>query len=136
MPAHESLLVQAETDLGFVFPPSYREFLLRTNGGLVEIPADTEQMFEFSFFSLFDDPTAQTTTNSLLVASQLDARDWPSFPHEALAIGADGEGNYFILLPGKETIYFWEHDGDNDPLLEFAPSMAAFEALEQFPEGW
>jgi len=110
-PGTDEILRRAEQELGLVLPPFYRTRPLRENGGEVEAADDTWQLFPVQDMS---DRKRLSRTANHVVRETAEARTWPRFPAAAVAIAANGSGNYLILQPaaGKlgDTVFLWDHE--------------------------
>jgi hypothetical protein len=51
-----------------------------------------------------------------IVRETASAKEWPDFPGDALAIGANGGGDVLVLLPDPaqdrygDCVYWWDHE--------------------------
>ena len=114
-PTTEQQLRRAEGALGFKLPASHRARLLRDNGGEVEVAGEVWELFPVQDDS---DRKHLSRTASHILRETSQAKTWPGFPDEAVAIAANGGGDYLILRPAPDapgtlgnTVYFWEHEG-------------------------
>ncbi len=105
---------RAEQELGLTLPPAYRARLLRDNGGDVEAADDTWQLFPVQ--DTTDRKRVSRTANHLL-REMTEARTWPQFPKSAVAIAANGNGDYLIVRPAEsqpdrlaDTVLHWDHE--------------------------
>lgn len=58
------------------------------------------------------DPTSKETkrrSSNHIVQQQESAREWPSFPADAISI-ADHDGDQLILRLGDDTVHLWFHE--------------------------
>lgn len=110
-PLPETCLLDAEARLGVTFPACYRRWLLRRNGGAVEI--------EEVWWDLH--PVADTTCPNRMGPTWDDvcrqtqlARMLGGFPATAVAIGDDGSGDRLVLVgrDGDQTLQLavWRHE--------------------------
>ena len=112
-PTTEACIEAAEAALAIRFPRPWRDRLLRTNGGEVELAEGTWQVFPVQDVS--DRKRAGRTANHLVRETAV-ARGSHGFPADAVAIADDGFGNYLVLLPApsgrdlEDQIYFWDHE--------------------------
>lgn len=82
-PSDLAAIESTETSLGRNLPSAFREFLLRSNGGQVELLGLVWEV----------NPVEQ------IVAITEDARKWPSFPRGGISVADDGFGNHLIFVP-------------------------------------
>jgi hypothetical protein len=105
----------AEAKLGARLPASFREHLLKSNGGeiiVMDIPWELNPVFDTS------DKEHARRTGIDIVKETASAREWRGFPPNAVSIGSDGCGNHLVFLPGehdvslfKPTLFVWWHEG-------------------------
>lgn len=99
-----------ESEIGFVLPDDYREFLIKYNGGIPEIKYST-----FTIDELKEDIGLQVLYG-LNLEENLDLREWheeygDDLLDDCLIIG-HGLGFGFIVLvnsPEASGIYFWDN---------------------------
>ena len=108
----QQFVVRAEEALGRRFPESYVARMLQSNGGSVEIDDD-----EWLMHPVRDDSDRKRLARSAndVVAETTVAKQWTGFPASAVAIGANGSGDFLILLPADndrfgEAVFVWEHE--------------------------
>jgi hypothetical protein len=113
-PLEESHIAATETKLGVKFPSSYRQRMMRDNGGEVETGDDAWQLYPFLDNS---DRKRLTRTCNDIVRETQNARGWDTFPADAIAIGANGSGDQLVLLKNSENeselssiVYWWDHE--------------------------
>ena len=120
-------ITQAEQQLGVTFPPPYRDFLKRHNGGHPEpdgfpVGDDDESTLQ-EFYGIDDSP-------SLLVEEVAQIRQIERIPRNYLPIANDGMANSILLVTdGPETgkLYFWDHGAHPDDMFtELAPDLEGF----------
>jgi hypothetical protein len=108
-PTPEVRLADAEEQLGRRLPDELRRRLIRDNGGEIEADDDVWQLF-----SVWDPTNRRTTgrtTNHIVRETELVRRELPGyFPDDAIAIAADGGGNYLILRIGSSQFELWDHE--------------------------
>ena len=105
----------AEAKLGAKLPASFREHLLKSNGGeviILDIPWELNPVFDTS-----DKEHARRTAIDI-VKETASAREWRGFPPSAVSVGSDGCGNHLVFLPSEHdaslfnpTLYIWWHEG-------------------------
>ena len=112
-PTTETCIDAAETALAIRLPRSWRDRLLRANGGEVELAEGAWQLFPVQ--DLSDRKRAGRTANHLVHETAV-ARTSHGFPADAVAIGEDGFGNYLVLRPAapgrdlEDQVYSWDHE--------------------------
>ncbi|RLB57801.1 MAG: SMI1/KNR4 family protein [Deltaproteobacteria bacterium] len=113
-PVDPKYIEKAESALGRRLPRAYRNQLIRTNGGAVQLDEDSV----WWLYPIFDDSTTKRlrrTCNDILRETE-EARAWPDFPSDVLAIAHDGSGNYLVLTPGDDpssfadAVFMWDHE--------------------------
>jgi hypothetical protein len=121
-PAPSDQFERFEAELGTTLPDDYRQFLVRTNGGVIRgwyrfkgpTPRDgTQFVFIGNVYGFRAEPHLSLRFNR---ACCLDPGS--GFPHELLWIMDDPGGNGICLgLTGKHRgrVYFWIHDELPDP---------------------
>jgi hypothetical protein len=113
-PLDESHIIATETKLGVKFPPSFRQRMMRDNGGEVETGDDPWQLYPFLDNS--DRKRLARTCNDIVRETQ-NARGLDTFPADAIAIGANGSGDQLVLFKNSENesalssiVYWWDHE--------------------------
>jgi hypothetical protein len=96
------------------FPVSFREKMMKENGGTVETSPDAWDLYPF--FDTSDKKRIKRTSNNIFRETNV-AREWDTFPKDAIAIGANGSGDQLIFMrssvdPQKceNTVYWWDHE--------------------------
>ena len=113
-PTTEEHLRRAEHELGLTLPLPHRARLLLENGGEVDAADDTWELFPVQ--DTTDRKRLSRTANNI-VQETAQARGWPLFPADAVAIAANGTGDYLILRPVHglsgvldDTVFIWDHE--------------------------
>jgi hypothetical protein len=113
-PTSEEHLQRAERQLGLTLPPTHRSRLLRINGGEVEAAGDTWELFAVQDTT---DRKRLSRSASHIVRETTEARTWPRFPGDAVAIAANIAGDYLVLRPAHDdpgsladTVLLWDHE--------------------------
>ncbi|MBN2023772.1 MAG: SMI1/KNR4 family protein [Pirellulales bacterium] len=112
-PVDEKYIMSAEQKLRVGFPESFRRKMLQDNGGEVATPSDAWQLYPFMDTS--DKKRLKRTCNDI-TRETASARQWNSFPKEAVAIGANGSGDQRILIPSddpailRDAVFWWDHE--------------------------
>jgi len=113
-PVDPTYIDKAESVLGRRFPGAYRNQLIRANGGAVQLDEDSF----WWLYPVLDDSTVKRlkrTCNDIIRETN-EARSWPAFPADVIAIAHDGSGNYLVLAPGDDpslfadAIFLWDHE--------------------------
>ena len=106
-PATEEAISSAESALGVSFPPAYREFLRRWNGGV---------LFG-TFVPIFAIHGAKVNPKKFmaddLVSRNKPNKRWPGTPDDYIAIAANSSGDTFNLdlKAGSEApVVQWDHE--------------------------
>ena len=112
-PVNEKYILQTEQKLGTRFPASFREKMMQDNGGDVETPPDSWQLYPF--FDTSDKKRLKRTCNDI-VRETSNAREWDNFPQDGVAIGSNGGGDQLVFLasddPGvlQDAVFWWDHE--------------------------
>jgi len=104
-------IVAVERALGCALPASYRAAMMRSNGG--EVSALDEAWWLYPIADASTSPRISRTANHVLRETE-QARAWPGFPIEALAIASNGDGDQLVLLRDGadfgDAVFAWRHD--------------------------
>ena len=112
-PIDEKYILQTEQKLGTKFPASFREKMMRDNGGEIEAFEDTWELHPF--FDTSDKKRLKRTCNDI-VRETASAKEWDNFPTGAVAIGANGCGDQLVFLPSdnpailQDAVFWWDHE--------------------------
>src|SRR5262245_41114114 len=113
-PVEIKYVSEAEAKLGVKFPASFVTKMTKVNGGMVTTSGDSWELYPFRDSS--DRKRLSRTCNDI-VRETLQARQWPAFPQEAVAIGANGGGDQLVLLPQRDgphalshEVFWWDHE--------------------------
>jgi hypothetical protein len=116
-PVDISWVKATESTLGVAFPIGFVARMLKLNGGEVEAGGDLWVLYPFLDKS--DRTRLKRTCNDIVLETH-NARAWPGFPVDGVAIGGNGCGDQLILLsdplaPAKlqARVFFWDHETDN-----------------------
>jgi SMI1-KNR4 cell-wall len=124
----ESFVVAAERELGARLPESYRNAMLRSNGGELEANEDTWQQYPIADTS--DRKRLTRSANHILKESEV-CRGWPRFPQGAVAIAGNGGGDHLVFVKRGQAfgpaVYIWSHE--TGLLEKVANDFAGLEAL-------
>jgi hypothetical protein len=111
-PTTELHVASAEHELGVQFPREYRERLMASNGGELSTAGD-----DWIVFPVLDLTSRKTAGRSAshIVAENRSAQESAGFPAHAVAIAANGEGDYLVLLRGQSgalesQVHVWNHE--------------------------
>lgn len=113
-PVEIKYVTETETRLGVKFPASFVVRMTKLNGGSVETDVDGWELFPF--LDSTDRKRLARTCNDIVHETQF-ARQSPRFPADAVAIGANGGGDYLILVPQADApqllsheVFWWDHE--------------------------
>lgn len=113
-PVDKKYIQDAEKELGLIFPNVFIEKMCEENGGELETDEDAWQLFPF--FDQSDSKRISRTCNHIILETN-NAREWATFPEDAIAIGENGCGDYLILTTDPlndkqllDTIHVWRHE--------------------------
>jgi hypothetical protein len=105
---------ETERKLGVKFPPSYVTRMVKSNGGDVQTPPDAWILYPI--FDTSDKKRLKRTCNDVMRETK-SANDWPDFPPDAVAIGANGGGDQLVFMPQSDApellsheVYWWDHE--------------------------
>ncbi|QES87350.1 SMI1/KNR4 family protein [Rhizosphaericola mali] len=111
---NEKYIIETETELGILFPKSFKAKMIEENGGELITEDDDWQLFPF--FDKTDKKRISRTCNNIALETK-QAKKWNNFPNNGIAIARNGSGDYLILLPIKENskilseeVYTWFHE--------------------------
>lgn len=118
-PVDAAFITRAEEQLGTQFPIGYRQRLLQSNGGEVDLGDTGDDAW--LLFPVRDDSDEKSLKRSRadVVRHTQRERGRSHFPCDAVAIGEDGSGDLLLLIPagGKWAIATWDHEtGDTSPV--------------------
>ena len=107
-------IIEAEEELGFEFPTSFKEKMIEENGGDVQTENDYWNLYPF--FDKSDKKRISRTCNHIILETK-EAKKWNGFPVNAIAIAGNECGDQLVFLPLdndnrklSEKIYFWYHE--------------------------
>ena len=113
-PIDIKFVTETERKLGVKFPPSYVIRMVKSNGGDVQTPPDAWMLYPI--FDTSDKKCLKRTCNDVVRETQA-AKDWPDFPPDAVAIGANGGGDQLVFIPQSDApellaheVYWWDHE--------------------------
>ena len=118
-PVDEKYVLNAEAELGVRFPDSFRNKMMKENGGEVEIGDDCFQLQPF--YDTSDKKRIKRTCSSIVHETK-NEREHYRLPSNLIVIGNNGGGDllvYKIDNSGKikPTVYWFNHETEE---LEFA----------------
>jgi hypothetical protein len=104
---------QAEAKLGRRLPLAYVARICRENGGEVSVGPDV-----FVLYPILDtsDRKRLARTCNDIVRETAQAKQWPDFLPDAVAIGDNGGGDKLVFLLDPEAsryagaVYWWDHE--------------------------
>jgi hypothetical protein len=116
-PVDKKYIDDTEKELGLIFPSTFVQKMTEENGG--EIATDDDDWELFPFFDKSDKKRISRTCNHIALETK-NAREWESFPTNAIAIGQNGSGDFLILQTNSsdnnqllDAIFIWRHDSDD-----------------------
>jgi len=129
-PVDRQYITETEQKLAAKFPTGYIKRMLESNGGELETEMDTWTLYPILDSS--DKKRLSRTCNDV-VRETKQAREWPGFPVEAIAIGGNGSGDQLVLLRSGESpdsladeVYYWDHEtGALEKIAESFSDLAA-----------
>jgi hypothetical protein len=124
----ESFVEKLETEIGARLPESFRQSIMRENGG--EIETDDEVWFQFPIADSSDRKRLSRTSNHILKETQ-SAKEWRGFPQQGLAIANNGSGDYLVFLKDGSSlsaqVFIWRHESAS--ISEIANDFCVLKAL-------
>jgi SMI1 / KNR4 family (SUKH-1) len=109
----ERFIVTAEEKLGAKLPYSYRQAMMKGNGGAVRADGDVWHLYPILDTS--DRKRLKRSCNDILYETRF-MRGWRGWPENALAIASNGTSDRLVLLKNGRhydpTVYVWLHDTD------------------------
>lgn len=122
-PLDVKYIVEAEQELGVIFPVHFKAKMIQENGGSLATKDDYWHLYPF--FDKSDHKRISRTCNHIGLETR-QARNWRNFPADAIAIASNGSGDHLVLLPMKahdqylgEAIFTWYHEnGDTEKVAD------------------
>lgn len=113
-PVDIKYIIEAEQELGVLFPDSYKSKMMLENGG--ELITEDDEWQLFPFFDKSDQKRISRTCNHIILETK-EAKSWGNFPCNGIAIASNGSGDFLLLLLTKDNdkklsdeIYIWFHE--------------------------
>jgi hypothetical protein len=103
-PVEEKYIEQAEAELGARFPESFRNKMMRLNGGCVEVSDDYYELHPF--YDTSDKKRIKRTCNSIVHETKT-YRDQYGLPQNLIVLGDNGGGDLLV--------YKIDENGNIDP---------------------
>jgi hypothetical protein len=123
----ESFVVAAEQALGASLPSSYRQAMLRSNGGELEVDGDA--WFQYPIADTSDRKRLSRTANHIILETR-NCGAGPQFPEGALAIAGNGSGDHLVFLRQGgvfgPAVFAWSHE--TGEVREIASDFAELQA--------
>lgn len=92
-PVEDKYIANAEKELGAKFPASFREKMMKSNGGSVEVSTDYFELHPF--YDTSDKKRIKRTCNSILHETKT-AREHYRLPQNLIVIGNNGGGDVLV----------------------------------------
>lgn len=128
-PIDAAEIIKTETRAEVTFPPVFKQFMMKSNGGTVE--ADGEIWVLVPFHDATTSERRRATAIDILQETK-SARKWDDFPPDGFVIAMGEEGDCLVLLPSEEggdvledVIYAWE--SESGELVELGDSITQLE---------
>jgi len=111
-PVEEQFIERTEAELGVRFPTSFRNKMLKMNGGGVEVSSDYFELHPF--YDTSEKKRIKRTCNSIAHETKIAREDY-RLPHNLVVIGNNGGGDvlvYKIQDDGKidSKVYWLDHE--------------------------
>ena len=122
----EEQLQATEAEIGTQFPESYRQQMMRSNGGEVDAASDHWNLIPLRDTS--DRKRLSRTANHVLVATK-SLSGFPTWNENAVAIAENGTGDALVMIREgdqiKPQVFCWCHeDGAVELIAEDFSSLA------------
>lgn len=104
---------EAERKLGVRFPAAFVVRMVKNNGGELSTPTGCWHLHPFLDTSVRK--RLRRTCNDIVLETK-KAREWPDFPPDVVAIGANGTGDQLVLGLRSDDpsilgpVYWWDHE--------------------------
>ncbi len=112
-PVDAQYIKQTEEKLGVRFPLSYVAYMRRCNGGEIKVSDDYWQLYPILDTS--GKKRLKRTCNDVVRETQ-QAKEWPRFPPNAVAIGSNCSGDLLAYIHTDQfqklddMVYWWDHE--------------------------
>ena len=110
-PISENEVLKTEGRIGAKLPQDYRSAMMDSNGGCVETYDDYWSLFPLDDRS---SPKLISRTSNHVLRETAEAKKWPNYHENALAIAENGAGDYLVIFQkGPEFelgIFAWLHE--------------------------
>ena len=120
-PVELKYIEELESEFNIIFPSMFKSEMQKVNGGEIEIKGEYFELYPF--FDKSDKKRISRTCNHIGMETK-NAREYPGFPSNFIAIGSDGTGNQLVLTHNgdnklMENIYYWNHEtGETEELAQ------------------
>jgi hypothetical protein len=111
-PLDPKFIRDTEQKLSVRFPLSFRDKMIRDNGGHIE--AADDDWWLYPFLDTSDKKRIARTCNDI-VRETKQMKEWPRFPAAAVPIAGNGTGDQLIFLPRETmpeelglTVFWWD----------------------------
>lgn len=125
-PTQENIILESENAMGCKFPVSFRNKMLKENGGEIEI--NDEIWWLFPFYDKTNRKTISRTCNSISKETEY-ARTFSGFPQNVVVIAKNGCGDFLVFRKENDRleneVYMWLHD-DHTQLVKIADDFSQF----------
>jgi len=113
-----------ESKLGVKFPAGFVTEMVTINGGTVQTTIDHFDLLPF--LDATDRKTIRRTFGIMVRETAVARTSCHGFPEHGVAIGANGGGDFLILVPMEDhrdtlrhSVYWWDHEtGDVDRIAD------------------
>ncbi|MBU1566031.1 MAG: SMI1/KNR4 family protein [Proteobacteria bacterium] len=118
-PVEAKYIEATEEKLKAIFPESFKDAMMKDNGGTVFVEyEDDDEAEDWELYPFLDktDYKRESRTCNDIVLETGEARKWSGFPQDAVAIASNGCGDQMIFLKEdgsdnlENTIYSWDHE--------------------------
>jgi len=111
-PVQEKYIEQAESELGIRFPDSFRNKMMKQNGGEIEIGEDYFQLYPF--YDTSEKKRIKRTCNSIVHETK-NERTHYGMPDYLIAIGNNGGGDILVYKINQNNklepnVYWLNHE--------------------------
>ena len=111
-PVEEKYIEKAEAELGVKFPESFRNKMMKKNGGEVEVSDDSFELHPF--YDTSDKKRIKRTCNSIVHETK-NSQTYYRLPSNLIVIGNNGGGDELVYKVEENrninpTVYWFNHE--------------------------
>jgi hypothetical protein len=107
----QKYIIERENELGAKLPSSYKEAMLSSNGGKIDVAGDSWELYPI--FDKSDRKRISRTCNNIISETESN-QEWEGFPANAIAVASNGCGDSMVFLKAEtkynDELYIWSHE--------------------------